>query len=133
MIYTRRGNTINKSPIIIILIAIIGLASLSSANAITIPSNILYYLPINVINQNSIPVSANTPIAIGTTAPSFNSGNIIGFNALAYSQYYTCNLNNAEFFYANGTIIPSWLEGNILNETGCKLCLHLILDHPMRW
>jgi len=41
---------------------------------------------------------------------------VLGFNALKYSSYYTCNLNNAEFFFANGTIATSWLEGNIINE-----------------
>ena len=57
-------------------------------------------------------MAANTPIAIGTTT----TGNIIGFNAIKYKQYETCNLNNAEFFFANGTLATSWMEGNYLNE-----------------
>ncbi|MGD0729258.1 MAG: hypothetical protein ABR981_04235 [Candidatus Micrarchaeaceae archaeon] len=87
-----------------------------SPYAIKIPSNVLYYLPINVINQNSIPVGASTPIAIGITANQFNTANVMGFNALKYQRYYTCNLNNAEFFFANGTVATSWLEGNVQNE-----------------
>ncbi len=84
------------------------------------PSNVLYYIPINVMNQQSIAVSANTPIAIGSYG---YYGNVIGFNALKYSQYYTCNLDNAEFFFANGTIATSWLEGNIMNaETANSAC-----------
>ena len=70
------------------------------------------------MNQNSIGVQANTPIAIGVNSGGkFNGANVIGFNALKYSQYYTCNLNNAEWFFSNGTIAKSWLEGNILGET----------------
>ena len=79
---------------------------------LTLPTNILEYLPITFTNYQSTAVSANTPLAIGTTT----AGNIIGFNAIAYQQYETCNLNNAEFFLANGTVLNSWMEGNILNE-----------------
>ena len=89
--------------------------------AITPPSNIINYLPITLWNYQTTALSANTPIAIGVA--NTVTGNVIGFNALAYQQYETCNLNNAEFFYANGTIISSWLEGNIINEnTANSLC-----------
>ncbi|MGD0729598.1 MAG: hypothetical protein ABR981_05975, partial [Candidatus Micrarchaeaceae archaeon] len=85
-------------------------------NAVKTPTNITYYLPITITNLQSNAIAINTPIAIGTVNPTQGASNVIGFNALKYAQYYTCNLNNAEFFYANGTIIESWLEGNILNE-----------------
>ena len=78
------------------------------------PSNVIAYLPITLFNYQTAAVSANTPLAIG--ALNNVNGNVIGFNALAYQQYETCNLNNAEFFFANGTMATSWLEGNILNE-----------------
>jgi hypothetical protein len=84
--------------------------------SVTAPTNVLYYLPITFENQNSVAVSTNTPLAIGVNAVKFNYGNVIGFNALAYQTYLSPTLNNVEFFYANGTIIPSWLEGNYLNE-----------------
>ena len=63
-------------------------------------------IPITLTNYQSTAVATNTPIAIGTTP----TGNIIGFNAIAYQQYETCNLNNAEFFFQNGTIATSWME-----------------------
>jgi hypothetical protein len=88
-------------------------------NAVIVPRNILYYLPITLYNYQSSALQTNTALPIGTTS----NGNIIGFNALEYSKYETCNLNNAEFFYANGTIIYSWMEGNYLNEqTSNTIC-----------
>ena len=84
-----------------------------------IPPNIIAYVPIALTNYQNSAVAANTPIAIGTNA----NGNIVGFSVLEYSQYYTCNLDNAEFFFANGTIAKSWLEGNILDEQAANaLC-----------
>lgn len=88
------------------------LIGMASASGPTFPANVLYYLPITLTNSQANVVAANTPIAIGTTG----AGGIIGFNALAYGQYETCSLNNAEFFFANGTIATSWLEGNYLSE-----------------
>ena len=79
---------------------------------ITSPTNIIYYLPIQFTNYQSTALSANTQLAIGTTS----NGNIIGFNALKYNTYESKNLNNTNFFYSNGTVITSWMEGNILNE-----------------
>ena len=80
--------------------------------AVIIPIGIQNYIAINFTNSQNVALSANTPIPIG-----IGSGyTIVGFNAIAYQQYETCNLNNAEFFYANGTVVPSWLEGNIINE-----------------
>ncbi len=83
-------------------------------SAVVVPSNIVAYLPITLTNYQSSAVAANTPIAIGATN-AFNSS-MIGFDAAAYLRYETCSLNNAEFFLANGTIINSWLEGNMLSE-----------------
>ena len=101
--------------IFMIKIAFAGLALLAT------PPGIQYYLPITLTNYQGTAVTANTQIAIGTN---FIGGNalsaantlVTGFNALAYQQYEACNLQNVEFFFANGTVINSWLEGNILNE-----------------
>lgn len=68
-----------------------------------IPTNIPYYMPITINN-------------IQSSALPFDAQIMIPYNALAYQQYETHGLNNSEFFYANGTLITSWLEGNILNE-----------------
>ena len=46
---------------------------------------------------------------------------MIQFNALAYQSYETSTLNNTAFFYANGTRMPSWIEGNVLNESSKAL------------
>lgn len=84
-----------------------------------VPPGIQYYLPITLTNYQGTAVTANTPIAIGTGS----SGNIIGFNALAYQQYETCNLNNAEFFLSNGMVLNSWMEGNMINSNAANaLC-----------
>ena len=80
---------------------------------ITVPTKINYYLPITFTNYQSSALTANTQLSIGAT----QSGNIIGFNSLAYKTYENSTLNNIEFFYPNGTLINSWMEGNILNET----------------
>ena len=77
------------------------------------PVNVLYYLPITLSNYQTVAISANTPLAIGVASV---NGNVTGFPASTYSQYEAPNLANIEFFFANGTIIPSWLEGNTLNE-----------------
>ena len=91
--------------------------SMGYNQSVTLPKNIIYYIPIKFTNQNSVAVAYNTPLAVGiNNGIAYSGANYIGFNALAYAQYYTCNLNNAEFFFQNGTIVPSWLEGNILNE-----------------
>jgi len=86
-----------------------------------LPRGVKNYLPITLLNYQNTAIASNTPIAIGTT--NTFTGNVIGFNAIAYQQYETCNLDNAEFFFVNGTIISSWLEGNILNEIAANtLC-----------
>ena len=76
--------------------------------SISVPANIVYYIPITFTNQQSTAVAPNTPL-------------MIPFNALAYQSYETTSLNNTEFFFANGTIMPSWIEGNILNESSTAL------------
>ena len=89
------------------------------SKGVILPSNVINYIPITLTNYQNTAVAANTPIPIGTTA----YGNIIGFNAIAYQQYETCNLNNVEFFLSNGTVLNSWMEGNLLNEQAANtLC-----------
>jgi len=104
-----------------------GTIATSSNSVVTVnwspvlPQGVREYLPITLFNYQNTALTANTPIAIGT-GNTF-TGNVIGFNAIAYQQYETCNLDNAEFFFVNGTIISSWLEGNILNEIAANtLC-----------
>ena len=75
----------------------------------TIPSGIQYYVPINLTNSQS-------------TATPANFQQMLTFNALSICTPALCapHLNNTEFFYANGTVIPSWLESGagITNNYG---------------
>ena len=105
----------------VVLLAMLTLGITAVNASVTAPNGIIAYVPITLTNYQSTALAANTPIAIGAT--NAFSSTVIGLNALAYQQYETCNLNNAEFFYANATVIPSWLEGNMLNEnTANPLC-----------
>jgi len=71
---------------------------------VSAPANIIAYIPINIVN------SRNT----GTPDPFQQS---VSINMLNYPQYVVSNVVNAEFFYANGLLINSWLEGNVQAET----------------
>ncbi len=42
---------------------------------------------------------------------------LVGVNALKYQGIEEANMLNTEFFYANGTIVPSWEEDNAINNT----------------
>jgi hypothetical protein len=66
---------------------------------IKVPNGIIYYVPIKIINNQSI-----------STPDEYQQ--LILVNSSAYLKYEAPNLENIEFFYANGTIIPSWLEYN---------------------
>ncbi|MGC8631762.1 MAG: hypothetical protein ACP5T2_05015, partial [Thermoprotei archaeon] len=55
--------------------------------------DILYVVPI------TISPSVSTPFDLQVTV-----------NSSLYSKYEAPNLQNVEFFYSNGTVIPSWLE-----------------------
>ncbi len=77
----------------------------------SVPANIVAYLPITFTNSQDAVVTANSQLAVGVVA-----SDVIGFNAIAYQQYESCNLANVEFFLGNGMVLNSWMEGNILNE-----------------
>jgi len=79
---------------------------------IKVPAGILYYVPIQIINNQAIP-----------TPNEYQQ--LILVNSSAYLKYEAPNLENIEFFYANGTIIPSWLENN--NENTAGLIANLII------
>ncbi len=58
------------------------------------------YMPVNITNPNP---------TLSTPSP-FQQ--MVAFDPSAYKTYESPNLQNIFFFYANGTIIPSWLEDN---------------------
>ena len=96
----RKTNTV-----IVSLFVIFMLSSLSYASGCgTYPSGTLYCLPITFTNSQSTATSTNTQMSIT-------------YNALAYQAYEANNLQNMEVYNSiSGTIIPAWVEGNVLNE-----------------
>ena len=70
---------------------------------VSAPAGIIDYVPITFTNSQSVGVP--NPYSLNVTV-----------NSLAYQSYEASNLGNIEFFYADGTLIPSWLEGNALNS-----------------
>ena len=81
-------------------ITLAGLAGIANAS-ITIPQGITSYVAITLANNQSQP----TPV---------NFQQQITINGTEYANYAADNFENVEFFYQNGTIIPSWLEGSAL-------------------
>ncbi|MCL4388552.1 PGF-pre-PGF domain-containing protein [Candidatus Marsarchaeota archaeon] len=67
----------------------------------TLPSSIAFFANITIYNNQSV----------ATHAP-FQQ--LIQVNSSKYSSFEASNLQNIEFFYPNGTVIPSWLEGGVL-------------------
>ncbi len=70
--------------------------------ALVIPAQIEYYVPITLSNSQTAP----------TPSP-FQE--MLSVNSLSYNSYETNSLNNIEFFYADGNVIPSWMEGSASN------------------
>ena len=79
--------------------------SASSNSTVQTPSGITYISPVTITNnQNS------------TTNGTYQQS--LALNISEFSQYESVTLQNVEFFYKNGTIIPSWLESNPLSNSG---------------
>ena len=95
--------------LVAVLFCIVGLSY-----AVTPPAKIVAYLPVTFFNYQPTAIGANVPLAVGE-ANTVAMG-MIGFPANSYQQYEVPNMSNVEFFFANGTVINSWLEGNYLNE-----------------
>ncbi len=68
-----------------------------STNGVTPPSGIIYYVPITISN------------AQGSATPNGFQQRVI-INAPNFGYYEASNMQNVEFFYSNGQVIPSWLE-----------------------
>ena len=65
--------------------------------SVNAPQNIEYYIPVTITNSQS-----------SATPTPFQQEIIV--NSANYQNYEASNLQNIEFFNANGQIIPSWLE-----------------------
>ncbi len=72
---------------------------------VAVPSGIIYYIPIQIANDQPVP-----------TPNEYQQ--LVLVNSSAYQKYEAPNLDNVEFFYANGTVIPSWLESNNERTSG---------------
>ena len=85
-----------------LLVLLAALAFVGLANATpTIPSGIQYYVTVNITNSQSSATPSPFQQMINITESTF--GNYIAYNN---------NFANFEYFYANGTIIPAWIESN---------------------
>jgi len=85
-----------------LLVLLAALAFVGLANAApTIPSGIQYYAAVNITNSQTTATPSPFQQMINITESSFSS-------YIAYNN----NFANFEYFYANGTIIPAWIESN---------------------
>ncbi len=75
----------------------------NSSSQIVFDSGIIYKVPITFTNSQT----SNTPNPWQQP---------VTVNSLDYQNVENSNIINTVFFYQNGTIINSWLEGNVLNE-----------------
>jgi hypothetical protein len=76
----------------------------SQSSNIIAPSNIIYYVPIKITNTQA-------------TATPAHFQQLINVTSSLYSNYESGSLSNIEFFYQNGTLIPSWLEQGLLQNS----------------
>ncbi|MEM0154881.1 MAG: hypothetical protein QW814_03560, partial [Methanothrix sp.] len=74
------------------------------ANTPIAPTNITSLIPILITNNQSV-----------ATAAPFQQ--LLHINSSAYSTAEKANLSNVEFFYGNGTVIPSWIEQNATSSS----------------
>ena len=79
-----------------------------SASGPTVPTNIVAYVPITLNNAQNVGVPANFVQELTV-------------NSVAYNSLEATTLNNIEFFFPNGTVARSWLEGNTLNPAQTSL------------
>ena len=98
--------TLNGQPGIMTRIAVATMSGLtpgtvSTSSTSTIPSGIVAYAPITLNNAEATATPAPFQQMVNITESSYSS-------YLAYNN----NLANFEYFYHNGTIIPSWIESN---------------------
>ncbi|MEM3477011.1 MAG: hypothetical protein QW045_02760, partial [Candidatus Micrarchaeaceae archaeon] len=81
-----------------------------------------------VIAKNYVAINITNSQTIATPSP-FQQ--MLTVNSAAYAKYEAGNLQNVEFFYSNGTIIPSWLEsGNSNTSTSSIYWLKLAKGIP---
>jgi hypothetical protein len=75
----------------------------TEAQGPTLPPGIINYVPVTITNSQ----------ALATPAP-FQQ--MLTVDMATYSSYAAPNLQNVEFFYSSGALIPSWLESGNSNS-----------------
>ncbi len=86
--------------------------------ASSVPATVVAYSCITLTNAQSTP----TPVPFQQ---------MLTVNSLAYKSYEAGNLDNIDFFYGNGSIIPSWLEsGNSNTVTNTVYWLNIVNGMP---
>ncbi len=98
----------NRSYVIVLLGMLLALMPVLNAAGAIAPSGILKYVPITISNAQS----SATPL---------NFQQMVTVDSATYSSYEASNLQNIEFFYANGIIINSWLESGNSNAASSTL------------
>lgn len=86
----------------VVVLLLLGLPFPSSSQQSSAPPGIVYSVPITLTNNQPSP----------TPAP-FQQ--MISVNSATYASYEAPNLQNVEFYYPDGAIIPSWLESGNSN------------------
>ncbi len=93
----------------------------SPSTSLLLPSGIVSYTPVTITNHQSSATPA--PFQQMVTVDSAN-----------YAYVEASNLQNVEFFYSNGTVIPSWLEsGNIASFTDSLLNVSSVQNFPTNY
>ncbi|MGC8631662.1 MAG: hypothetical protein ACP5T2_04465 [Thermoprotei archaeon] len=80
-------------------------ASSISSLGIVAPTGISYAVPVTITNSQGVSTSSVYQ-------------QLLAVNSSLYSSYEASNLQNVEFFYSNGTVIPSWLQTGNSNHAG---------------
>ena len=81
----------------LVLLAVFGIINIgiATATSVTVPNGVTSYVPVTI-----------TP----TSQINGNFQQMVYFNPQTYSTYLSSNMQNVEFFYPDGALIPSWLE-----------------------
>ena len=106
MTYVMFTEKIHKKGLLLGLIAagiILFLFSSSPVHALSFPSGITNYVALNISNSQSTATPNPFQQMINVTSADSGWTYINTNQTTAFGE-------NVEFFYANGTIIPSWLE-----------------------
>jgi hypothetical protein len=126
-LHAPRGIKRSKIGGIIVVIAVIVIATVSAScffilkrggSTLSLPAGIIYSLPITITNNQSV----------ATQAP-FQQ--MVVVDSATYISHESPNLQNIEFFYSSGVVIPSWLEsGNSSSSTSSIYWLNLANGIP---